>query len=816
MRSKILILGLIILLALTVSASVLAASPQAPTATCIWNGTTGNWSDTTKWTGCGSGSPSTNDTAVISGGTVTIDQDVTVQGLTISGGTLQGSNTLTVTQAMAWSGCAALGGSGATTIGSSATLTVTWGGGSWACPSMNGRTLNILGGAVLTASDGHYVYLQGGSLINNAGLFDLQDGAALYSSGGDVVNNAGLLRKVGGTGTSSLNGVALNNTGTVQVLTGTLNLAGGGTSSGSFNAASGATLNFGGGTHVITLALASSINGAGTVGVSGGTVTIGGSGAYATGGTAISGGTLNLNRDGTTGNFNFNGGTLAGSNTLTVTQAMAWSGCAALGGSGATTIGSSATLTVTWGGGSWACPSVTGRTLNILGAAVLTASDGHYVYLQGGSVISNSGTLDFQDRATLYSSGGDVVNNAGLLRKVGGAGTGTLDGVALNNTGSVQVLTGTLNAAGGGTSSGNFNTMIGATLNFGGGTHMITLAPASSINGAGTFGVSGGTVTIGGGSSYATGGTAISGGTFNLNRDGTTGNLNLSGGTLQGSNTLTVTQAMAWSGCAALGGSGATTIGSSATLTVTWGGGSWACPSMNGRTLNILGGAVLTASDGHYVYLQGGSLINNAGLFDLQDNAKLYANSGGGSMNNAGLMRKVGGSGTSTLDTVSLNNTGTVQVLTGTLSLSSFTQNSGVTMLNGGSLAGSSAPLNFYGGTLQGAGTIYGNVANIGGTASPGMSPGVLHIAGNYTQGPTGTLNIELGGVISGTQHDLLDVTGATSLSGTLNVSLINSFTPISGTVFRIVNFSTRSGDFITETGLNVGGWLSLLPYYSP
>ena len=555
MRSKMFVLGLMLVLTLTVSASVLASSPHAPDATCVWNGSTGNWSDTARWTGCGGVAPGTNDTAVISGGTVTIDQDVTVQGLTINGGTLQGSNTLTVTQTMVWSSCAALAGNGTTTIGSSATLTATWGGGSWACPSMNGRTLNILGSAVLTVSDGHYVYLQGGSIINNAGLFDLQDGAALYSSGGDVVNNAGLLRKVGGAGIGSLNGVSLNNTGTVQVLTGTLNLAGGGTSSGSFNAASGATLNFGGGTHVITLAPASNINGAGTVGVSGGTVTIAGSGRYATGGTAINAGTLNLNLDGTTGNFNLNGGTLAGSNTLTATQAMAWSGCGTLGGSGATTVGSGATLTVTWGGGMWACPQMTGRTLNILGGAVLTASDGHYVYLQGGSIINNAGILDLQDNAKLYTnSGGISVNNVGLLRKVGGAGTGTLDTVALNNAGTVQVLTGTLNLAGGGTSSGSFNAAAGAMLNFGGGTHVITLAPASNINGAGTMGVSGGTVSIDGSGAYAVNTTAISGGTLNLNRDGTTGNFNLNGGTLAGSSTLTATQAMAWSGCGALGG----------------------------------------------------------------------------------------------------------------------------------------------------------------------------------------------------------------------------------------------------------------------
>jgi uncharacterized repeat protein (TIGR01451 family) len=160
-------------------------------------------------------------------------------------------------------------------------------------------------------------------------------------------------------------------------------------------------------------------------------------------------------------------------------------------------------------------------------------------------------------------------------------------------------------------------------------------------------------------------------------------------------------------------------------------------------------------------------------------------------------------------------NIGTVNVESGVLQFGhNFAQNAGATWLSGGSLTKSGARV-FNGGTLGGKGTITGTVSNIGGTVLPGSSPGILRIVGDYTQGPTGTLNIELGGVVSGTQYDLLDVTGAASLSGTLNVSLINGFTPISGTVFRIVNFSTRSGDFITETGMNLGGWLFLLPYYS-
>jgi uncharacterized repeat protein (TIGR01451 family) len=314
------------------------------------------------------------------------------------------------------------------------------------------------------------------------------------------------------------------------------------------------------------------------------------------------------------------------------------------------------------------------------------------------------------------------------------------------------------------------------------------------------------------------------GGTVTLDMDVTVQSLTLSGlfSTLGGSGTITVTNMMAWSSHTAMAGTGATNIASGATLTVTVGWGNFGnhYPVLDTRRLNISGTAILTSTDISDIYsrlgLANGATISNSGTLDFQSDTGLAQDNGTvGSVNNSGTFRKSGGTGASPVSNVLVNNTGTVQALAGTLSFSSFTQNSGVTMLSGGSLASASGPLNFYGGTLQGVGTINGNVANIGGTVSPGNSPGILHIAGNYTQGPTGTLNIELGGVVSGTQYDLLGVTGAASLSGILNVSLINSFTPISGTVFRIVNFSTRSGDFITETGMNVGGWLFLLPYYS-
>jgi len=95
-------------------------------------------------------------------------------------------------------------------------------------------------------------------------------------------------------------------------------------------------------------------------------------------------------------------------------------------------------------------------------------------------------------------------------------------------------------------------------------------------------------------------------------------------------------------------------------------------------------------------------------------------------------------------------------------------------------------------GTCSGSGTISGDVNNSGGTISPGNSPGMLAIEGDFTQGDDGTLLIEL----AGTEHDVLQVGGEVSLDGTLEVSLVDGFQPAPGDTFDIFDFGLITGDF--------------------
>ncbi|CAM3048364.1 autotransporter domain-containing protein [Rariglobus hedericola] len=83
---------------------------------------------------------------------------------------------------------------------------------------------------------------------------------------------------------------------------------------------------------------------------------------------------------------------------------------------------------------------------------------------------------------------------------------------------------------------------------------------------------------------------------------------------------------------------------------------------------------------------------------------------------------------------------------------------------------------------LRGEGTINGNLLN-NGTVSAGSSPGTIIVAGNFMQGPAGTLVVEFA---SSTSFDRLIVSGTADLDGTLELVTLNGFNPV-GESFTII-----------------------------
>jgi fibronectin-binding autotransporter adhesin len=99
------------------------------------------------------------------------------------------------------------------------------------------------------------------------------------------------------------------------------------------------------------------------------------------------------------------------------------------------------------------------------------------------------------------------------------------------------------------------------------------------------------------------------------------------------------------------------------------------------------------------------------------------------------------------------------------------------------------------GGLLKGSGVIIGNIVNVG-TLSPGNSPGTLSVTGNYTQGATGTYNVQ---IFSPQNYSRLIISGHASLDGTLHLTLASGFKLRPGDTFTVLTAGQGiSGTFRT------------------
>ena len=746
----------------------------------------------------------------------------------LSSGTLTGSGSLSLAGRFNWTG-GTLGSAGSN-------LVLTVGGGLTLSGAGKILYATLVNNGAATWSGG-LVTCYASALFSNtpSGTLDLTaDGSAFSQpTGSPSLANAGTLRKSAGTGTTTVS-VPCANTGSVQVNSGTLTLTPD-DSTGSFTAAAGTTLALSLSPTAATLAPAASITGAGnftvTAGYFGyaitnyGTINVGGTNTFS-GGTAVlagnctitntplivNGGTVIFNSVGplAPASLSFSSGTLAGSMPVTVAGPFNWTG-GILGSAGSS-------LVVTANGGLTISGGV-GKSC--YGGALVNNGAGSW---SGGSVtcfpttlFSNtpSGAFDLTADGTAFSvqSGSPAFINAGTLRKSAGTGTTTVS-VPCANTGSVQVNSGTLTLTPD-DSTGSFTAAAGTTLALSLSPTAATLAPAASITGAGNFTVTAGyfgyaitnygTINVGGTNTFS-GGTAVlagnctitntplivNGGTVIFNSVGplAPASLSFSSGTLAGSMPVTVAGPFNWTG-GILGSAGSS-------LVVTANGG---LTISGGVGKSCYGGALVNNGAGSWsggtVTCYSTALFSNtpSGTLDLTADGSAFSQpTGSSSLANAGTLRKSAGSGTSTIGPAILNN-GLLQANIGTLSFTGpFLQNGGQTVLNGGNLT-FTLTAQLRGGALSGAGTVTGSVSN-NATVSPGASPGLLSITGNYSEGANAHLQIELGGTTPGTGYDQLSVGGTAKLAGTVDVSYWNGFTPAPGNVFTALVCNARSGGF--------------------
>ncbi len=115
-------------------------------------------------------------------------------------------------------------------------------------------------------------------------------------------------------------------------------------------------------------------------------------------------------------------------------------------------------------------------------------------------------------------------------------------------------------------------------------------------------------------------------------------------------------------------------------------------------------------------------------------------------------------------------------------------------IVNNGAMIGNSATDRLIvEGYVKGIGT-FDNV-QFNGTFAPGLSPTITR-GTNFFFGDSSVLEMEIGGLIPGEEHDAIWASGLLSLDGILEVLLINGFDPSLGDSFDLFNWGTIEGEF--------------------
>ncbi|MGA2541554.1 MAG: Ig-like domain-containing protein, partial [Verrucomicrobiota bacterium] len=714
------------------------APGQQPT-NYTWTGASdANWFNAANWSP--NGVPGGRDSVLIAnGGTAVVGHSTGVTNVTLSSGTIGGSGTLTVSNLFTW-----LGGAISNTL---------------AIPANATLVINPFNNAILTngtvVNQGTVQWIHGditvgpGTIITNGSgalcLFQTDNpfpqGNPAASPSGLFVNN-GTVRKTTTTGTTSLSRLNFINNGVVDAESGTIAFDSGGTLSGVYNTAAGATIRFNGGAFTLdTLASPPNFTGLGADLFSGGTLTMLHDVAprlQLTGGSVL----LATNfQQGSITNLTLAGSTLLGTNTVTGTFNCA-SGALSVG---VLTVAPAGLLVV---GSSNNYGSVSLFNLNLINLGEVLWQGG-YIYV-GGSAITNNNLWLMQGGYYLY--GGRFVNN-GLIKQTS-ASTSYIASTVFINNGTVDAEAGTIYLESGGTFLGAYNSEAGATIAFGGGTN--TLVGLPNFTGLGSFLFDGGTLLLTNDIDPAlqlTGGTVVLGPAFQ--NGGAISHLVINGSTLAGTNTVTGSLTFT-------GGSinGPLTVNNNATLNF---GTGYLYVYGTGAITNF--GSVFCTGNSSYIYPQvaGVFLVNN-GLW-LDQGTSGFSGYQTGTFINNGIYRKEGSTETTYFDLPFLNNglcdirTGSVDfedggVLGGTFNVAALSD----LYLYGGGFTNGVPPANFTGaGSVQFDGTI---------TLTDDVIPTLPLTGGTVRLGP----NFQLKGAITNLTLSGATLAGTNSVSGTLNL----------------------------------------------
>ncbi|TXD84618.1 T9SS type A sorting domain-containing protein [Subsaximicrobium wynnwilliamsii] len=391
-----------------------------------------------------------------------------------------------------------------------------------------------------------------------------------------------------------------------------------------------------------------------------------------------------------------------------------------------------------------------GNTKSIIGVTTLN-NEGDFNITDGGDfnitdgIFNNqlTGTIDMQwaeGNISYTGSASRILNNAGLIKSTATGGNVRIQTVLNNNGGTITVSNGNLifDFLDKNLNGGVLNVSVGSVLRL-----------TSTTNLTGTL-----TGALNGDLEWS--GNVSSAGTSTFNFSGSSG-VRWTAGNLTGGGTLVKKNLIFLSSGNTKSIIGATTLN-------------------NEGDFNITDGGDFNITDG---------IFNNqsAGTIDMQgaEGNISYTGSASRILNNFGMLKRTTTAGNARIHTF-LNNSGSIDAQAGTLVFSEFL-----------------AFTNDEEGVVKGVSTVtIANTANYtnNGTFSPGGSPGTLTFNGVFKSSTTSVLDVELNGLTSGTQYDVLAITGTNAIfDGDVNVTL--GFEPVVGNTFTV---ATTTGTITTKS----------------
>ncbi|HEY0457035.1 MAG TPA: hypothetical protein VGE41_11715 [Verrucomicrobiae bacterium] len=582
-----------------------------------------------------------------------------------------------------------------------------------------------------------------GATVLNSGTWDWQAGAlsgdlgAMFLNDGTFVmhHNGSFERTVFGSGAAPVfvnramgtfiktNDVAngqgifragFNNLGTAKIGPNGITLLGGGTNSGTLMVTD--TLEF---DANYVLDDSSIVNGNGVLRFFLGTVTI--AGMYNLDGlTFVDGGTAAfniLNASGaTSGNAAISGGTLAANGPFSVRTNLNWYG-GTIAGTNAVTVPTAGKLNVASNSTHFING---GATLNNDGTGMWT-DNGPIQFSGSGGIFNNrhNGTFEAHNSAPINGNG--IVNNSGTYLKTASGVSLVNSSVKFNNANSVQVQMGAFQLSGGGTNSGTFDVSANATNEFSGGSYYFV--GGNTLSGAGWSRIVNATLTVS---------NSLGAQNFEVN-----------GGTVNGPGAFSLSGQLIWDAGATISPASTELGPFSQTLLTNTGVKSWSGFITNKGAVTWSGAGNLDSG--------AGTLFGNAGTFAIVNGANWTAPSGMAFFN-SGLFKKALDTNISGLR-LWFTNAGTLDAASGTMD---FTSGSYLGLSNSVLMGVGTVKGNFpqFGGTRPGespgALQVIGNFlqtnsslleVEIGGT-SAGTNYDQLNVSGGATLG--GMLNIIL------------------------------------------------------------------------